>query len=178
MTLPDQYKWILNEPGPKMLLTALKYYGLKEAPGSSDNPTIMQWAHDFGITWYEHDSIAWCSLFMGQVAKESGYNPPGKDVLLAAVSWATWGNKAFGGPELGDILVFNRPGGHHVGLYIGEDDAAYHVLGGNTGDAVAIARIAKDRLMAVRYPAEEAQVPTNSRKIFLSASGELSQNEA
>lgn len=177
MTLPDQYKWLLNEPGPKMLLTALKYYGLKEGLGSSDNPTIMQWAHDFGITWYEHDSIAWCSLFMGQVAKESGYAPPNKNVLLAAVSWAKWGVRQ-SVAMLGDILVFNRPGGHHVGLYVGEDDTAYHVLGGNTSDAVGIARLAKDRLIGIRWP-EGVDLSTNIRTIILSSSGTpLSQNEA
>jgi len=176
MTLPDQYKWLLDEPGPKMLTTALKYYGLKESPGSADNPTIMKWAHDLGIDWYIHDSIAWCSLFMAQVAKESGFTPPNKNVVLAAVSWANWGVKQMT-PMLGDILVFNRPGGHHVGLYVGEDDKAYHILGGNTGDAVAIARLAKDRLIAVQWPAG-APIPSNLRVVNLSDSGQLSQNEA
>jgi hypothetical protein len=41
------------------------------------------------------------------------------------------------------VLVFERPGGGHVGYYFGEDATAYHVLGGNQGDAVTIARIAR-----------------------------------
>lgn len=176
MTLPDQYKCLLNESGPKILLTALKYYGLKEGPGSTDNSIIMKWAHDFGITWYDHDSIAWCSLFMGEAAKESGFSYPGKNVLLAAVSWANYG-VAVTSPFLGVIMVFNRPGGHHVGLYVGEDDNAYHVFGGNTGDAVGIARLSKDRLISMRWPSEET-VPVNRNKILLSNSGQLSQNES
>lgn len=175
MTLPDQYKWLVNEPAPPMLKAAVPYYGLKEVPGSADNPLIMKWAHDFGISWYAHDSIAWCSLFMGQVAKEAGYAPPGPNRLLAAISWADWGTHV-GTPMLGDILVFNRPGGHHVGLYVGEDTSAYHVFGGNTGDAVAIARLAKDRLNTVRRP--DATVYKNVRKILLTSSGALSQNES
>ena len=176
MNLPSEYAWLANEPGPILLTTALKYYGLKEGPGSADNPTIMQWAHDFGITWYDHDSTAWCSLFLGEVAKESAWVPPGPNVLLAAVSWATWGI-AVGSPKLGDILVFNRPGGHHVGLYVGEDAEAFHVLGGNTGDAVSIARLLKSRLMAARRPNYDT-IPDNVRKIILSSSGQLSHNEA
>lgn len=174
--MPDQYKWLLNEPGPALLTTALKYYGLREGAGSADNPIIMKWAHDFGITWYEHDSIAWCSLYMGEVAKEAGFVPPGPNYLLAAASWATWGNTV-GSPKLADILVFNRPGGHHVGLYIGEDVDAFHVLGGNTGDAVAIARLAKNRLIAARRP-NYNPVPDNIRKITLSSAGVLSTNES
>jgi len=176
MTLPDQYKWLADVTGPKMLVTALKYYGLKEGAGSADNPTIMQWAHDFGITWYTHDSIAWCSLFLGEVAKESGYTPPDKNNLLAAVSWSNWGNWT-NGHWLGAIMVFNRPGGHHVGLYIGEDNDAFHILGGNTGDAVAVARLAKDRLISVRWPTNEP-LPANKNIIVLASSGALSQNEA
>lgn len=176
MNLPDQYQWLAQEPGPILLTTALKYYGLKEGPGSADNPTIMKWAHDFGITWYDHDSIAWCSLYLGEMAKEAGYVPPGPNYLLAASSWATWGDTV-GSPKLGDILVFNRPGGHHVGLYIGEDSEAFHVWGGNTGDAVAIARLAKNRLMAVRRPHYD-QIQANVRKVTLSDTGSLSSNEA
>lgn len=176
MTLPIQYAWLAKETGPKMLLTALKYYGLKEGAGSADNPTIMKWAHDFGITWYDHDSIAWCSLFLGEVAKESGYTSPDKNNLLAAVSWAKWGRDSVI-PFLGAIMVFNRPGGHHVGLYVGEDNDAYHIFGGNTGDAVAIARLSKDRLMAHRWP-ESENYPSTPRQIILSSSGQLSHNEA
>jgi len=176
MSIPIEYAWLLDEPAPKMLVTALKYYGLKEGAGSEDNPTIMKWAHDFGIDWYTHDSIAWCSLYLGEVAHESGYTPPNKNELLAALSWSTWGNP-HAPAQLGCVMVFNRPGGHHVGLYVGEDDTAYHILGGNTGDAVAIARLAKNRLIATRWPVGEP-LPDSIRVIKLSSSGVLSQNEA
>ncbi len=176
MNIPPPYEWLQKEPGPPLLTTALKYYGLKEGAGSADSPIIMKWAHDFGISWYDHDSIAWCSLYMGEVAKEAGYIPPGPNYLLAASSWATWG-VAVGTPKLGDILIFNRPGGHHVGLYVGEDTVAFHVLGGNTGDAVATARLAKYRLMAARRAASEV-LTDNIRQIFLSETGALSTNEA
>lgn len=177
MNLPQEYQWLPNATGiPQWLSIGLKYYGLREGPGSADNPTIMEWAHGFGITWYIHDSIAWCSLFAGEVTKESGLVPPDKDHLLAAISWAPWGIVILK-PFLGCYMVFNRPGGHHIGWYVGEDDEAYHVLGGNTGDAVGFARIAKSRLITARWPTG-VPLPINTNKILLSASGALSTNES
>lgn len=179
--LPDQYKWLANESNPPLLDAALKYYGLKESPGGADNPVIMEWAKEFGITWYVHDSIAWCSLFMGKAAKDAGYTPPGPSKLLAAVSWDGWGWEVYK-PQKGDIMVFNRPGGHHVAINIGEDNDAYHGLGGNTGDAVAIARISKDRLIYAGRPFDIVDpVKINQyhiRTVLLSSSGILSHNEA
>jgi len=178
MTLPDHYKWLLNEPRIPMLAEALKYYGLKEAPGSADNPTILKWAHDFGIDWYTHDSISWCSLYMGQVAKDAGYMPPNKNKLLAAVSWMDWGVRVQSTPMLGDVMVFNRPGGHHVGLYIGEDAQSYLTFGGNVSDAVGFAKIAKNRFLGARM-GKAGEIFPNRRQINIADSGTpLSQNEA
>lgn len=175
MTLPIEYNYIKNNSS-KLLTKALEYYGFKEAPGSADNPTIMKWAHDFGITWYLHDSTAWCSLFLGEMAHECGFTPPDKNSLLAAISWVNWGGKIVS-PFLGVIMVFNRPGGHHVGLYVGEDAESYHVLGGNTGDAVAIAKLAKDRLIAMRWPSVEP-IPPDTKRIYVDIHGKLSENES
>lgn len=171
----DQYKWLLKEPGPKMIVEALKLYGIEERPGGADNPIIMQWAKELGLKDYIHDSIAWCGLFMAIVAKRAGKEIP-KDPLWAL----NWRN--FGVPittaMLGDVLVFQRPGGGHVGLYIGEDETAYHVLGGNTSDRVEITRIAKSRLKGIRKPIYSIAQPPNVRQIFLDPDGELSHDEA
>jgi hypothetical protein len=80
-------------------------------------------------------------------------------------------------PMLGDVLVFVRNGGGHVGLYVGEDETAFHVLGGNQSDAVNIKRIAKRRLYAARWPTYRAE-PVNVRQIPLAPNGALSANEA
>jgi cell wall-associated NlpC family hydrolase len=79
---------------------------------------------------------------------------------------------------LGDVLVFKRQGGGHVGLYVGEDKDAYHVLGGNQSDSVSITRILKDRLHAARRCTWKTAQPANVRRVFLSGSGAVSQNEA
>lgn len=41
----------------------------------------------------------------------------------------------------------------HVGFYAGEDKTAYRILGGNQSNSVSLAWIAKDRLLASRWPA-------------------------
>ncbi|GJD87124.1 hypothetical protein BHAOGJBA_0624 [Methylobacterium hispanicum] len=97
---------------------------------------------------------------------------------LWARNWAAFGTKA---PKasLGDILVFERAGGGgHVGIYVGEDTSAYHVLGGNQGDAVSIVRVAKARCLAVRRCPWRLAQPSNVRPIKLAAGGALSVNEA
>lgn len=173
--LPSAYSWLTREPGPKMLLEGLKLYGTLEAPGVANNPTILAWAKEVGLAAsYTADSIPWCGLFMALLAKRAGKPLPRKP--LWALDWATWGQDA-GQPEIGDVLVFVRDGGGHVALYVGEDAGAYHVLGGNQGDAVTITRIAKARLRAARHLYEIGE-PANARPIILAATGAISENEA
>ena len=48
-----------------MLVEALALFGTLEAPGAKDNPVILRWAAELGLTKsYSHDSIPWCGLFM------------------------------------------------------------------------------------------------------------------
>lgn len=178
MALPNKYKWLLQESGPKMVLAALIEYGTLEGPGTENNPKIIGWAQEVGENVrdiYKADSIPWCGLFMAVIARRAGKEPP-KDPLWA-LNWGNFGLKIEKEQaSLGDILIFVRNGGGHVGLYIGESKDTYHVLGGNTSDQVKIAEISKSRLYAARRPAYTVQ-PANVRKIFISASGEISTNE-
>src|SRR3954462_9898058 len=106
MTLPAQYAWLSKEDGPKMLIEALKLFGTLEGPGAKDNPTILAWASEIGLAkTYSHDSIPWCGLFIGVVARRAGKDIP--DSPLWALSWADFGKPA-GAPMLGDVLTFKR----------------------------------------------------------------------
>lgn len=173
--LPAAYAWLRDEPGPRMIVEALKLFGTLEAPGARDNPTIIGWAREVGLgSTYSHDSIPWCGLFMAVVAKRSG--KPIVDSPLWALSWAAFGRDA-AAPMLGDVLTFKRDGGGHVALYVGEDADAYHCLGGNQSDKVCITRIGKARLHRARRPAYNVQ-PDNVRKVRLAPAGKLSTNEA
>lgn len=188
--LPAQYRWLEAEPGPRMIVEALKEFGTLEAPGDADNPKIIGWQEELEAAGlgrayaavYRHDAIPWCGLFMAIVAHRANLerrterNPP--RLYLSALEWAAFGvSVPKGAAALGDVLVFKRKGGGHVGLYVGHDASAFRVLGGNQSDRVSITRLSRNRLVAVRRPAYRAQ-PANVRSITLAASGRLSVNEA
>lgn len=174
--LPDMYKWLEKEQGPLMMRAALKHYGLLEVKGKESNPTIMEWAEYTGMSpYYSDDSVPWCGLFMAYCAKVSGYVPP--NIAVRAKEWAKFGVISTK-PMLGDILVFVRDGGGHVGIYVGEDKEAYHVLGGNQSDKVCIARIERNRLYAARRCKWRYAQPKNVRVVKYSGKGDLSRNEA
>lgn len=174
MSLPARYQWLANEGAPKMIVEFLGFYGIKETIGNEDNPIILAWAKELGLKEYLHDSTAWCGLFIAIVAKRAG-----KEVVLNPLWAANWLNFGTAVDEamLGDVLVFKRTGGNHVGLYIGEDSLCYHVGGGNQSDSVSITRIDKARCRGIRRP-KYNNPPANIRKIILSATGEISSNES
>jgi uncharacterized protein (TIGR02594 family) len=137
---------------------------------------ILGWAKETGLTkTFTADSIPWCGLFMAVVAKRAG--KPVVEGPLWARNWAKFGIPA-DRPQLGDILVFRRAqGSGHVGLYVGEDYGAFHVLGGNQSDGVTITRIARDRCIAIRRPTYR-KAPESAKSVQLAANGVLSTNEA
>ena len=187
--LPYEWHWLLNEDGPKMIVEALQHYGILEKVGKGSEPDITEWAKELLIdNIYTDDDIPWCGLFIAIVAKRSGklvvnkdgklaYEFEGKEVIkhpLWARDWLNFGDKITT-PMLGDILVFKRNSGGHVGLYVGETDTSYAVLGGNQSNSVTIAWIAKNRLLGARR--KYVNQPQNVRVIKLKKSGQLSTNE-
>ena len=125
---------------------------------------------------YNADDVPWCGVFAAQCLDEAGTTAP--PFAVRARSWADWGANLR--PErlaAGAVLVFEREGGGHVGFYIGEDGTSYHVIGGNQGDAVSVARIAEARRVASRWP---KGVPVIGGPVRLSerTGVPLSRNEA
>jgi uncharacterized protein (TIGR02594 family) len=180
--LAKAYQWLAFESGPKMLLEALSHLGTLEHKGPDNNPDITAWAKEIGgnvADVYVADEIPWCGLFMAICAKRSGYALP-KDPLWA-LNWSSFGSSQTEA-MLGDVLTFIRKTNTgaragHVALYVGEDEVAYHVLGGNQSDCVCVTRIAKNRLYAIRRPQFKVAQPASVRKINLSITGKLSTNE-
>lgn len=162
---------------PKMVRHALDLVGTTEVPGKGSNPAILAWARALGLDKiYRDDDIAWCGLFIAYIVHLTGREPV--SAPLWARNWAKWGVPVEqDDAKLGDILVFIRSGGGHVGLYIAEDKDTFYVLGGNQGNTVSITRIAKSRLLAVRRPAYQNQ-PESVKKYFVHAGGSVSTNEA
>jgi uncharacterized protein (TIGR02594 family) len=176
--LPLAYRWLTALAlRPRMIDAALALYGTKEVPGAANNPQIIAWAKELGgdvARFYTADSVAWCGLFMTVVAQRAGKAVPANP--LWALSWVKFGTPS-PTPGLGDVLTFKRDGGGHVGLYVAEDDTAFHVLGGNQGDAVSIRRLAKARLNVARRPAYQVQ-PASVKPYRVAAADQLSTNEA
>jgi len=131
---------------------ARTYLGLKEIKGPQSNATIMRWARTLGgwvKSFYTNDDIPWCALFVNICLAEAGLKGTG---TLAARDFEKWG-VPLTVPSVGAILVFVRPGGGHVGFYVGQKiDGTLRVLGGNQSDSVTETWIAASRLTAIRWP--------------------------
>lgn len=164
---------------PPWMEIAESLIGIREIPGERSNPLILQWVNDINAPkWYENDDQAWCALFVNKVCQASKLPLSGVGFsLLRARSFATWGI-GLSTPALGAVLVFTRPGGDHVGFYLGERraDGAFRVLGGNQGNAVSATWIRQDRLTQMRWPPGIGRPSTG--RVYLDASGALSHDEA
>jgi uncharacterized protein (TIGR02594 family) len=170
------YAFLKKEQSPRILVEAYKLIGVQEIVGKDHNPTIMQWAKDLGMEkTYTADEIPWCGLFMAHVCRVAGVD--GVRNPLWARNWNNYGTRVTKA-MLGDVLVFSRGSGGHVGIYVGEDTKAYHVLGGNQNNRVSIVRIDRSRCIGIRRTKWKIAQPANVRPIFLNAKGVISTNEA
>lgn len=160
--IPDGYEWLTKEPGPRMLLEALKLYGITETPGKNSNPEILKWAKELGLD-YDADATPWCGLFMAIVAHRAGKALP--ENPLRALNWRQFGT-AVSSPMLGDVVMFSRDGGGHVTMYVGENDIYWYCLGGNQSDKVCVAPFSKGRIIWVRRPSY-INTPANVRGVWL-----------
>ena len=159
------------------LQEAQRAIGVTEVTGPGSNPLIIGWARRLRID-YRHDEISWCGLFVAHClraalpAETLPANP------LGARTWQHFGS-ACPVPQPGAVMVFWRVARSdwrgHVGFYVGEDASAYHILGGNQGDAVNVKRFAKSRFLAARWPKTAA--PASGRARLLRPDGRLSNNE-
>lgn len=186
-TLPKSSQWLLGiSPLPRTIQEALKLHGIQEVVGKGSNKTIMAWRDEINaaagidpnaqkVSGYADDDIPWCGLFVGYVVFKAG--KPMVENPLWARNWAKFGTSVLEA-GLGDVLVFQRPGGGgHVGFYVGEDSKAYHVLGGNQSNRTSITRIEKSRCIAKRRPPYR-NMPITVRPCWLTLGGALSTNEA
>lgn len=136
---------------PPWLAEARALDGLQEVPGAKNNPTILGWAKAVGgwiKNYFINDDIPWCALFVDHCLMSAG-RPPAK--TLAALDYLKWG-QPLTAPTLGAVMVFQRPGGGHVGFYEGERPDAYWIRGGNQSNAVGLTWVAKTRLRGIRWP--------------------------
>jgi uncharacterized protein (TIGR02594 family) len=163
---------------PRIVREAMALLGTLETPGTKSNPIIVNWAKETNTKeddWYNTDSIPWCGLFMAVVAQRANWEVVKEP--LRAKAWDKFG-QVVKEAVLGDILVFSRNGGGHVGLYVGESATTYFVLGGNQGDKVSIAEISKSRIHSINRPIYKIAMPESCKKYHYASGGRLSTNEA
>ncbi len=164
---------------PVWLREARRFMGLKEIAGAASNSTIIGWAKSLGgwiASFYKNDDTPWCGLFMGHLMAATLPREMLPQNPLGALEWNKFG-KRLAEPALGAVMTFTRTGGGHVGLYVGEDDTHFHVLGGNQSNSVSFTRIAKDRLAGIRWPTT-AEAPRTGRVTMTAAGVTVSSNEA
>lgn len=183
MNLPSQYQWLANLRGlPNTIKLAAAEIGVAEVVGRGSNKTIIAWRDELNlagvkVSGFSDDDIPWCGLFAAIITYRRLKIPrePVKDPLWAR-NWTKYGVKS---PQasLGDVLVFSRGSGGHVGFYVAEDATCYHVLGGNQSNRVCITRLLKSRLLAARRPPYKIQ-PAAVKPYLVKSSGSISTTEA
>jgi uncharacterized protein (TIGR02594 family) len=183
MKTPPGYEWLSKvREAPNTIKLGLAEHGVTEVVGKGSNRTIIGWRDELNqagvkIAGFSDDDIPWCGLFAAIVCYRRVRNPAEVPASpLWARNWLRYG-LATKVPALGDILVFSRGSGGHVGFYVAEDRTAYHVLGGNQGNRVSVMRLAKSRLLGARRPPYNV-APHGAQPFVVAATGGLSMNEA
>jgi uncharacterized protein (TIGR02594 family) len=127
-----------------LLYEAHRYYGIKES-----DPIVAGWIAQI-VPWAKGQRLAWCGIFMQVIATACGAPVPPK--ALRAASWRHVGeaiaNARFALP--GDVVVLQRPGGYHVGLFVRLDGESVWILGGNQGKRVRAKQFDAGKIVAIR----------------------------
>lgn len=163
---------------PPWYAEARRKVGLQEV---RDRSVLMAWLRSDKHTLGDPSKLPWCGDFVETCI---ALTCPGEAMVTnpyLARNWLEFGIRA-PTPTVGAIMVLWRGSktgttDGHVGFYDRETDDAYCVLGGNTGNAVAEAWVAKDRLLGVRWP-RSYPLPMTGRTLVANRAATLSTNEA
>ena len=135
---------------------AIKEIGVKEVPGSGDNPRIVEYLKTttLGKPDNENDETSWCSAFVNFCIKKSGIK--GTNSAWAR-SWLKWGRELKEEDSMEDwkgcICVLERGEIYgHVGFLTDWNDNRVKLLGGNQADAVNEMWFPVERVLAYRVP--------------------------
>ncbi len=156
---------------------AQRCLGIKEDTGPGSNPLIIGWGKALRIA-YSDDETPWCGLFVAHCIGSQLTAEPLPANPLGARNWGRFG-VACPVPQPGAVMVFWREstasGKGHVAFYVGEDDSAFHVLGGNQSNAVSVTRMPRARFLGARWPVKAPPPAGAPRR--LRPDGRLSDNE-
>ena len=134
---------------PQWVARARQYLGVAEIPGRATAPVIRRWLLDLKA-WWADDETAWCGVAVAAWMREAGIELPKH--WYRARAWLDWGYP-LSKPIVGCVVVYERGGGGHVGLVVGEDASGrLMTLGGNQGNRVSIAPFDRARVLGYRWP--------------------------
>jgi uncharacterized protein (TIGR02594 family) len=129
----------------------IRFIGVKEVPGATHNPLIVQWGKDAGIGWWHRDEDAWCAVFMNAALVNSGF-PSTRSAL--ARSFENYGTE-LPGPAKGAIGVLPRgtnPLYGHVGCVEKWTDSTVTLVNGNVGNEVRRSAYKRSSFLTFRAP--------------------------
>lgn len=135
-----------------LLKVAASQLGVQEIEGIEDNPQVVAYAKETGITGIETDEIPWCSTFINWCAKQANLPMSHKP---NARSWVNIG-KLIHLPKAGDVVVFWRESPTswkgHVAIFLGFNKSGKKVicLGGNQKNAVSIMEYDAEKVLTYR----------------------------
>lgn len=156
---------------PAWILEARRFLGLHEVTNAKVLDKALR---------LDASEIAWCGAFVGMVLATALPSEPLPANPLGSRNWLKLGS-AITSPQVGAVAVFwrgSKTGWQgHVGFVVGHDKTHLHVLGGNQSNKVSIARVAKDRLLGLRWPTSAPAAPTDPLPLT-TISAAVTTNEA
>lgn len=138
---------------PIWVAVSASHVGINELPGKLSQAVILQWAADLGVsTIYKDDDTAWCALYFWRLMMACQIPIPAfaspYDYLRARkVAECQWG-QVLTYDAYGMVGVYDRPGGAHVGLILGQRQGFDWVRGGNQSNRVGYSWIERERRLA------------------------------
>lgn len=153
---------------PAWTQIALAEQGQAEKPGASHNPRILEYHATTGLKAKE-DEVPWCASFVGWCLEQAGLKSTGS---ASARSYESWG-VPLSVPVLGAVIVGTRPGGGHVGFYMGQHNGRWLLINGNVSNKVTVSPFDPNLVTAIRWPAD---VPLPNSVAPLSKSGVMQGN--
>jgi uncharacterized protein (TIGR02594 family) len=136
----------------KVINNAKNELGVKEIPGPDDEPQILKYFEELGLSIAGGDEESWCAVFVNYILKKSGANyikTSGARKLLELPNQVVL-------PKKGDVVIFWRETPTswkgHTGFYVSETASTIKILGGNQNNSVSYRDMQKYRLLGYRRP--------------------------
>lgn len=159
---------------PPWVDAAMGSLGEREQLGPNDSPWIRAMWDKFKGRWLLGQP--WCGGAMAFWMESCGISHP--KAFYRARAWLDWGTP-IAAPVVGAVVVFDRPGGAHVGIVVGKDVRGnLMVIGGNQGDSVSVAPFSTLRLVGYRWPSEALSSYAHGPLPVFSSRDPVSTNEA